>query len=133
MPSRTPFDCPRGLRLAAGRSFARLSRGYLSAMSRLRHAAALCAALVAGGGLVACSDRQNGDQGNNGGKPVGVTSPSPQSTGGTGSGAGAPPPSATSTVGTLPDQSSSQPPTNTDNPQPGGGDESGDAGEQPGG
>lgn len=77
-------------------------------------------------GVAACSDRESEGQGNNGGKPVGVTSSTPQATGGTGSGAGAPPPSATSTVGTLPDQST-DPPTQTDNPQPGS-DDLGDGG-----
>ena len=100
-------------------------------MSRLRQAAAVTAVFLSGLGIAACSDRDSASQGNNGGKPVGVTSPTPQATGGTGSVNGAPPPSATSTVGTLPNQST-DPQTKTDNPQPGS-DNLGDSGQAAGG
>lgn len=100
-------------------------------MSRFRQAAAIAAVFLAGFGVAACSDRESEKQSNDGGTPVGVTSPSPEPTQGTATGTGAPPPSATNTIGTLPDNAT-DPPTETDNPQPGG-DAQGDAGQQAGG
>ena len=100
-------------------------------MLRLRQAAAVSAVFLSGLGVAACTDRDNASQGNEGGKPVGATSPTPQNTGGTAAVNGTPPPSATNTIGTLPDLST-DPQTKTDNPI-GGGDESGDAGQQAGG
>ena len=69
-----------------------------------RSLAALVAAGAVGLSLGACSDRQSESQGNDGGTPIGVTSPTPTATSeGTGVSTEAIPPSATVGQGTIPD------------------------------
>ena len=70
-----------------------------------RSLAALLAAGAVGLGLGACSDRQNEGQSNDGGDPVGVTSPTPTITAEGDGSTQAVPPQATSTQGTLPSPS----------------------------